>query len=197
MKHIFIDIKSDITFLTLHGTGGDENDLTSLVNYLNNSYNILSPRGNVNEQGMNRFFKRNGIGSYDIENLTLETLNLKSFIETSIETYKLKLDMMIGLGFSNGANILESLLQLHGPVLKKVVLLSPVLLQPNLDFKDLTGVDIFVATSDNDPYVKNKENDRLIEKLTQANAKVHVHKHNGGHQINQAVLDDLKQWLTK
>lgn len=56
MKHIYIDKKSNITFLTLHGTGADENDLVPLVSYLNNSYNILSPRGNVNENGLNRFF---------------------------------------------------------------------------------------------------------------------------------------------
>jgi len=195
MKHIYIDKKSKKTFLTLHGTGADENDLVPLVSYLNNTYNILSPRGNVNENGLNRFFKRHGVGAYDIESLTDETKNLKAFIETSMSTYNLDINQVIGLGFSNGANILESLLQLHGPVLKKIVLLSPVLLQPNLPFKDLTGVDIFIATSDNDPYVKNKENDVLIQMLKDAHANVYVHKHDHGHQISQMVLEDLKNWL--
>jgi len=195
MKHIYIDKKSNITFLTLHGTGADENDLVPLVSYLNNSYNILSPRGNVNENGLNRFFKRHGIGTYDIENLTEETKNLKAFIETSMSTYNLDKGQVIGLGFSNGANILESLLQLHGAVLNKIVLLSPVLLQPNVAFKDLTGVDIFIATSDKDPYVKNKENDTLIQMLKDAHANVYVHKHDHGHQISQMVLEDLKNWL--
>ena len=144
---------------------------------------------------MNRFFKRHGIGTYDIENLTEETKNLKAFIETSMSTYNLDKGQVIGLGFSNGANILESLLQLHGAVLNKIVLLSPVLLQPNVAFKDLTGVDIFIATSDKDPYVKNKENDTLIKMLKYAPANVYVHKHDHGHQISQMVLEDLKNWL--
>ncbi|MBG0762356.1 alpha/beta hydrolase [Acholeplasma laidlawii] len=197
MKHIFLNKKSESTFLALHGTGGDENDLVPLVNYLNPTFNILSPRGNVNEQGMNRFFKRHGIGNYDIKNLEDETTNLNEFISLSITNYGLDQSQMVGLGFSNGANILESLLQLYGPILKKVVLLSPVFLQPNKPFKDLTGVDIFIATSDNDPYVKNKENDRLVDALKAAHANVYVNKHQGGHQINQEILEDLKKWLTK
>lgn len=197
MKHIFLNKNSESTFLALHGTGGDENDLVPLVNYLNPTFNILSPRGNVNEQGMNRFFKRHGIGNYDIKNLEDETTNLNEFISLSITNYGLDQSQMVGLGFSNGANILESLLQLYGPILKKVVLLSPVFLQPNKPFKDLTGVDIFIATSDNDPYVKNKENDRLVDALKAAHANVYVNKHQGGHQINQEILEDLKKWLTK
>lgn len=197
MKHIFLDKKSKYTFLALHGTGGDENDLVPLVNYLNPTFNILSPRGNVSEQGMNRFFKRYGMGNYDIENLEVETNNLNEFISLSITNYGLDQSKMVGLGFSNGANILESLLQLNGPILKKVVLLSPVFLQPDKPFKDLTGVDIYIATSDNDPYVKNKENDKLVDALKAAHANVHVNKHHGGHQINQAILEDLKKWLTK
>ncbi|WP_162146833.1 alpha/beta hydrolase [Acholeplasma granularum] len=197
MKHIYIDKNANYTFLTLHGTGADENDLIPLVNYLNPNYNILSPRGNVNENGLNRFFKRHGMGNYDIPNLIEETNNLKEFIVTSKESYKLNIDNIIGLGFSNGANILESLLQLDGPLIKTAVLLSPVLLQPNVDFKDLKGVNIFIATSDNDPYVKNKENDILIEKLKNANANVYVHKHHLGHQINETVLNDLRTWLSK
>jgi len=197
MKHIYLDKKHQQTFLALHGTGGDENDLLPLVDFLNASYNVLSPRGNINENGMNRFFKRHGVGSYDIDNLVVETNNLKEFIEDAVSNYALKLDEIIGIGFSNGANILESLIQLHGPLIRKVILLSPVFLQPNVPFKDLSGVDIFIATSDNDPYVKHKENDQLVDKLSAANANVYVHKHLGGHQLNQAILVDLKKWLTK
>jgi len=197
MKHIYIDNQSQQTFLTLHGTGADENDLVPLVRYLNPSYNILSPRGNVSENGMNRFFKRYGMGNYDIENLVLETNNLKSFIEQAIVNYALDSNQIVGLGFSNGANILESLIQLFGKVINKVVLLSPVFLQPNVEFKNLDGVEIFIATSDQDPYVQNNENHLLIKKLKDAGANVYVHQHNFGHQITQTVLDNLKKWLNK
>ena len=197
MKHIYIDNHSKQTFLTLHGTGADENDLIPLVRYLNPTYNILSPRGNVSENGMNRFFKRYGMGNYDIDNLVLETSNLKSFIEQATINYELDPNQIVGLGFSNGANILESLIQLYGKVLNKVILLSPVFLQPNVEFSNLDGVEIFVATSDLDPYVKNNENHLLISKLKDAGANIYVHQHNFGHQINQTVLDDLKKWLNK
>lgn len=55
--------KSVETFLLLHGTGGDENDLLSLGQMLaggRRDVALLSPRGQVLESGMPRFFRRLG-----------------------------------------------------------------------------------------------------------------------------------------
>ena len=44
--------------LLLHGTGGDENDLLPIAHRVAPGRTILSPRGQVNEQGLTRFFRR-------------------------------------------------------------------------------------------------------------------------------------------
>lgn len=44
--------------LLLHGTGGDESDLIPLVRTSIRRPALLSPRGNVLENGMPRFFQR-------------------------------------------------------------------------------------------------------------------------------------------
>lgn len=56
--HNFIPATSDddTVLLMLHGTGGDENDLIPLAHLLRPGAAILSPRGNVLEHGMPRFF---------------------------------------------------------------------------------------------------------------------------------------------
>jgi phospholipase/carboxylesterase len=52
------DHTSSETLLVLHGTGGDENNLIGIGQAVAPGAAILSPRGNVLENGAPRFFKR-------------------------------------------------------------------------------------------------------------------------------------------
>ena len=45
-------------FVLLHGTGGDETSLLPIAQELNKQATVLSIRGDVSENGMNRYFKR-------------------------------------------------------------------------------------------------------------------------------------------
>jgi glyoxalase family protein len=47
----------DLTIVALHGTGGDERDLIQVAKRVSATSAILSPRGKILENGMNRFFK--------------------------------------------------------------------------------------------------------------------------------------------
>ncbi len=51
--------------LLLHGTGGDENDLLPLGEAIAPGAALLSPRGQVLEHGMPRFFRRLAEGVFD------------------------------------------------------------------------------------------------------------------------------------
>ncbi len=57
MIHKFIRGKDEVKTLVLfHGTGGNEEDLIPLAGMIDPDASILSLRGNVSENGMNRFF---------------------------------------------------------------------------------------------------------------------------------------------
>ncbi len=56
--HKFIAGTAPYAVLLLHGTGGDENDLIPIGSSLAPGANLLSPRGNVSENGAPRFFRR-------------------------------------------------------------------------------------------------------------------------------------------
>jgi Predicted esterase len=74
-------------FILLHGTGGDEQNLLPVAEVLDTEAGVLSIRGNVSENGMNRFFKRHGEGNYDVEDLMRRGQELYEFIEEKAEEH--------------------------------------------------------------------------------------------------------------
>ena len=97
-------------FILLHGTGGDETSLIELARFLDADSTILSFRGKIIENGMNRFFKRNGLNQFDFESLEKETDNLLEVIKEISEEKAIPLEEWILVGYSNGANIAAHLL---------------------------------------------------------------------------------------
>ena len=91
-----------------HGTGGDENQLLSLGRDLAPQATIVSPRGDVSEHGAARFFRRTGEGVYDMDDLARATGKMAGFIKAQVEAAKPS--SVLGLGYSNGANILASVM---------------------------------------------------------------------------------------
>src|SRR5689334_12106759 len=109
-QHRWIPGKSARTLLLLHGTGGNEDDLVPLGQALDPDANLLSPRGRVNEQGSNRFFRRFAEGVFDQENMRSETEALAAFVRESSVEYRFDLENLYAVGFSNGANMGVSLM---------------------------------------------------------------------------------------
>jgi predicted esterase len=96
---------SQITLLMLHGTGGDESDLLELGRAISPDAALLSPRGQVLENGAPRFFRRHAEGKFDLPDLHHRTADLADFIKAATREYKLNPDRIVVVGFSNGANI--------------------------------------------------------------------------------------------
>src|SRR5246127_5158832 len=103
--HEFVPGTSSRTLLLLHGTGGNERDLIPLGRELDSKAALLSPRGKVLENGMPRFFRRLAEGVFDLEDLKYRTNELADFVAAAVRHYHLAADHVIGVGYSNGANI--------------------------------------------------------------------------------------------
>uniref|UniRef100_UPI00351F67A4 alpha/beta hydrolase n=1 Tax=Staphylococcus aureus TaxID=1280 RepID=UPI00351F67A4 len=89
------------TLILLHGTGGDEFALLPLGEALNENYHLLSIRGQVAENGMNRYFKRLGEGVYDEEDLEFRGQELLACIKEAAERYEFDIEKAVLVGFSN------------------------------------------------------------------------------------------------
>lgn len=197
-EHVYEAGTGPWTLLLLHGTGGDERDLVSLGRQLLPEAALLSPRGQVSESGMPRFFRRLAVGRLDIPDLLARTDDLAAFVREATDRYGLHADHVVAVGLSNGANIAVSLLMRHPGLLRGAVLLRPMLpYEPDAPLR-LDGTDVQIAAGEGDPFSSPEQTRRLAEILNGAGATVTVHTEPGaGHSLSQGDLLRAVQWLAR
>jgi predicted esterase len=186
-----------MTLLLLHGTGGDETDMLPLGQSLIPDAALLSLRGKVSENGMNRFFRRLAEGVFDVEDLKSRTHQLAEFVGVAAETYHLDVSRIVGVGFSNGANIAASLLLLHPGLLRAAILFCPMVPLVPEPMPNLTGTLVFIGAGRADPFVRPEETERLTALLRNAGADVTVYWHNCGHTISNEQVAAAQTWLAR
>jgi predicted esterase/catechol 2,3-dioxygenase-like lactoylglutathione lyase family enzyme len=185
------------TLLLLHGTGGDEDNLISLGRTLLPGAALLSPRGKVNEGGALRFFRRLREGVFDQEDLALRTDELAAFIDAAAASYSLRRDGIVAVGFSNGANIAASLLLRRPGILKRAVLLSPMVPFAPEPLPDLTDTSVFIGAGRADHMVPIALTERLAQLLRESGADVTVHWEDAGHTITPGEFKAAQRWIAK
>ncbi len=183
------------TLLLLHGTGGDEDALLDLGRMLAPGAALLSPRGNVLEHGMPRFFRRIAEGVFDLDDLTRRTHELAAFVEAAATAYGFDPRQVIAVGFSNGANIAASTLLLHPDLLAGAVLFHPMVPFVPEVLPNLAGKPIFIGAGRTDPLVPTQETERLAALFQQAGASLTVFWQPGGHEVSLAEVRAASEWL--
>jgi phospholipase/carboxylesterase len=184
------------TFLLLHGTGGNEQDLIPLAYELDQGAAILSPRGKVLENGVTpRFFRRLAEGVFDLEDLKFRTNELADFVNDASKTYGFDLQHVIALGYSNGANIAASMLLLRPEILSAAILFRAMVpLVPDI-LPDLTNKHIFMSSGIYDPIVTKQEAEKLFGLFRNAGAKVSLSWQESGHELTMEEVQKAKEWL--
>jgi phospholipase/carboxylesterase len=193
--HEFVPGNSSRTLLLLHGTGGNERDLLPLGRELDPNASLLSPRGKILENGMPRFFRRLAEGVFDLEDLKMRTNELADFVAAAVRDYKLDADHVVGVGYSNGANIAASMLLLRPEIMHAAILFRAMV--PLIPDKvlDLSSVHVWIGAGDQDPIVPASETKRLAELLRRAGADVTIRFFKAGHGLTSSELETAGQWL--
>jgi len=183
------------TLLLLHGTGGNEDDLLPLGRALAPGANRLSPRGQVLEDGMPRFFRRLAEGVFDEDDLRRRAADLAAFVGEAADHHGFDPGKVVAAGFSNGANIAGALLLLHPGVLRGAALFAPMVPLLPSPLPDLRGVAVHVSAGRADPIAPPADARRLAALLTEAGAAVELSWHPGGHQLGPAQVRGAAAWL--
>ncbi len=179
--------------LLLHGTGGDENDLIDLGHALSPDRSLLSPRGNVLENGMPRFFRRLAEGVFDEADVINRAHELADFIVAARKLHDLKLPLAVG--FSNGANIAAAMLFLRPEVLSGAILLRAMVPLKNPAPVDLKEKPILLISGAADPIIPASNARQLATMLKSAKAHLQHETLQTGHNLTQNDVALAKAWL--
>lgn len=179
-------------FFVFHGTGGDENQFFEFAANLMPSATIVSPRGDVSEYGAARFFRRTGEGVYDMADLARATDAMAGFGAAHVEAAKPS--AVIGLGYSNGANILASVLFENPKLFDAAVLMHPLIpFEPARG--DLAGRRVLVTAGRRDPICPPQLTTRLESYLRERGADVTLEWHEGGHEVRETEIEATRRFL--
>jgi phospholipase/carboxylesterase len=180
-------------FFVFHGTGGDENQFFEFGADLVPGATIVSPRGDVSEYGAARFFRRTGEGVYDMADLARATDKMADFV-TALKAEH-RAGEVIGLGFSNGANILANLLIEKGGLFDKAVLMHPLIPFRPKDNPALKGTKVLITAGRTDPIGPERVTKALNDYLVGQGADVVLDWHNGGHEIRKNEVEAVQRFL--
>lgn len=181
------------SLLLLHGTGGDENDLIPLGPILRPGAALLSPRGQILENGQPRFFRRLAPGVFDEADLIHRTHELADFVED--QSACRHLGEIIAVGYSNGANIAASLLLLRPDILAGAVLFRAMVpLEPSATPR-LDSTPVLMLSGRHDNLIAAESSQRLSVLLSQAGANVTLKWRDTGHGLDDADFNTARDWI--
>jgi phospholipase/carboxylesterase len=179
--------------LLLHGTGGDETDLLPLGELVSPGAAVLSPRGQVLEGGMPRFFRRLAEGVFDEADVRRRAGDLAGFIEQARDAYGI--EAPVAVGFSNGANIAAAVLMLHPGVLAGAALLRAMVPLGTPPAFGLDGTPVLILSGAMDPIVPAENAARLAAILDHAGADLRHETLRTGHGLTQDDVVRTAAWL--
>lgn len=180
---------------SFHGTGGDEHQFVSLVQQILPGAGIVAPRGDVDEHGSNRFFRRAAEGVYDMEDLDRRTDAMIEFIRAHRASSAGA--PVYALGYSNGANILASVAMRQPALFDRAVLMHPLIPWKPEPNPALGAVEILVTAGRRDTICPLPLTMAFVDYLKAQGAPVSLVLHDGGHEIRQEEVSAAADFLRR
>lgn len=180
-------------FLVFHGTGGDEDQFFDLGGQLLPGARVVAPRGDVNEGGALRYFRRTGAGVYDMDDLRQRVTQMIAFVEARKAESKPR--QVVGLGYSNGANILATVQFAAPDLFDASVLMHPLIpfAPPETNFG---GKRVLITAGKRDPMAPEAMTQGLSDYFATHGAGTALFWHAGGHELRQEELRAAQEFLS-
>lgn len=176
-----------------HGTGGDERQLVPLARQLVPGATVVAPRGDVSERGAARFFRRKAEGIYDMTDLARATDKMAAFVAAEIALRRPS--RVIGIGYSNGANILASVIFARRDLFDDAVLMHPLIAwEPE---PGPVATRVLLTAGERDPIAPAPLTRQLADWFRGQGAETEVAWHPGGHGLERSEVEAAAAFLAR
>ena len=182
----------------LHGTGGDAAGFDSfgagLARAGSPGAGRLALEGDVSEFGAARFFRRQAEGVYDRADLAARTAKFDRFLGDAAAAYSFSLGQAVGVGYSNGANLLANHAFERPGRLNRLALLHPLIpFEPPA--ADLSALTVLIAAGEGDPIAPARATEDLAAAYRDRGATVTLHWSEGGHALSPESVEAASAFL--
>ncbi|MDU8913804.1 alpha/beta hydrolase [Aestuariicoccus sp. MJ-SS9] len=178
---------------TFHGTGGSERQFHDFPGQIIPGAHVISPRGDVSEHGALRYFRRAAEGVYDMEDQARRSAAMAGFLRDA--KARVGASRVIGLGYSNGANIMAAVAFEHPEIFTDMALMHPLIPWTPGPQPGLAGTRILMTAGERDPICPAPLSRQLAGYFEAQGAELTQTWHHGGHEIAQTEVDALARFL--
>lgn len=203
------DLRQDLTFsyrlltpanasgeclFVLHGSGVDETTMLPLARQVAPRSVVVAARGRIPQEGGFRWFERITPTSFEQVSIRAETSAYAQFATEAARRHGLDLQRATFLGYSNGANVVSSLMLLHPGVVKQAALLRAMPVLDMSPMSDLGGSRVLIIAGAGDqtygPFAP-----ALVTLFSERHAEVDARIIASGHEFGDADAAIVRQWL--
>jgi phospholipase/carboxylesterase len=183
----------DTVFVLLHGSGANEMSLMPIAHRIDPNATLLGVRGRAVEEGSPRWFRRISPGVFDQADIAGEAEAFAAFIEGAMHAYDLDPGKIVYIGYSNGANLINSMLSLHPGLIRRAVLLRSMTVLESPLPADMSGAQVLIVAGEMDD--RGPDAQSLAARLRAGGAAVDLQTIAHGHALADADVPVIQGWL--
>jgi len=180
----------------LHGSGVDENSLVPFAAEIAPEATVLTVRGRVPQDDGWRWYERITPTRFDQESVRSEAEAFADFMTEAARLHGLDLRQTVFLGYSNGANLISSMMLLRPGLVRRAALLRPMPVLDDAPRADLSSTRILVIAGASDltyaPFAPS-----LVRLLRKQGAEVDDRTIQAGHEFGTEDAAIVRRWLRR
>ncbi|TPL08947.1 alpha/beta hydrolase [Mesorhizobium sp. B2-4-14] len=178
----------------LHGSGVDETTLVPLARRIAPGAVLVAARGRIPQEDGFRWFERITPTRFEQKSILAETAAFAAFASQAAKRHGLDLDHATFLGYSNGANLISSLMLLHPGIVHRAALLRPMPVLDQTPATDLKGTRaLIIAGAADETYGPFAP--ALVTLLSRHGSEIEARIIPSGHEIGDPDAAIVGQWL--